>query len=183
MYGSGLRIMEAVRLRIQDVDFANNYIVVRESKGLKWRRTLLPSSILDALKAQINTSLAIHNQDLQEGFGHVYLPNALNRKHPRAASHPKWQYIFPADKRSKDPRSDVTRRHHVSDQQIQRQVRKAITTPKYERKRAAIHLDIASLQTYSPPEQIFAQYRSYWGMRSWPQLSSIHTSWPLTNVA
>ncbi len=134
LYGAGLRIMEAVRLRVQDVDFANNYIIVREAKGLKWRRTLLPGSLFEPLKAQINTALAIHQQDLLAGHGEVYMPHALNRKYPKAARSPTWQYVFPADRLSEDPRSNVIRRHHISDQQVQRQVRTAIDTAQIRKK-------------------------------------------------
>lgn len=126
MYGSGLRVMETMRLRIQDVDFANNCIVVRESKGMKWRRTLLPQSLIPALKTQIERVLALHKQDLADGFGSVYLPFALERKYPRAATAPAWQYLFPAQGLSVDPRSQIKRRHHIGEQQVQRHVREAI---------------------------------------------------------
>jgi integron integrase len=126
MYGSGLRVMEAMRLRIQDVDFANNCIVVRESKGMKWRRTLLPQTLIPALKTQIERVLALHKQDLADGFGSVYLPFALERKYPKAATAPGWQYLFPAQGLSVDPRSQIKRRHHLGEQQMQRHVRQAI---------------------------------------------------------
>ena len=126
LYGSGLRISEGCRLRIQDVDFGNNCIVVRDGKGLKWRRTLLPESIKPALKEQIESALLVHRQDLTNGLGAVYLPHSLDKKYPNAAKSPAWQYIFPAQKRSLDPRSNIVRRHHISDQQVQRQVRVAI---------------------------------------------------------
>lgn len=126
MYGSGLRVMEAVRLRVQDVDFANNCLVVRETKGMKWRRTILPSSVRPELEAQIDVALALHQRDLEEGYGAVYLPDALNRKYPNAAKQPAWQYVFPAANLSVDPRSGVERRHHIGEQQIQRAVAKAI---------------------------------------------------------
>ncbi len=127
MYGSGLRVMETVRLRVQDVDFANNYIVVRESKGLKWRRTLLPTTLVKPLQKQIGFVLALHERDIADGYGEVYLPNALAKKYPRAASSPEWQYLFPADNLAVDPRSDVVRRHHIGERQAQRIVRQAIT--------------------------------------------------------
>lgn len=126
MYGSGLRVMEAVRLRVQDVDFANNCIVVRESKGKKWRRVLLPKSLVDGLTLQIEYALALHSKDLAEGFGEVYMPGALARKFPNGAKQPAWQYVFPADNRSVDPRSDVIRRHHLGERQVQRRVKQAI---------------------------------------------------------
>jgi integron integrase len=126
MYGSGLRIMEAVRLRVQDIDFSNECIIVRESKGNKWRRTLLPKSTIDSLKIQIKFALALHKKDLAEGYGYVYLPYAYAKKDKNAATNPAWQYIFPSQNRAKDPRSDVWRRHHIGERQVQRQVRSAI---------------------------------------------------------
>lgn len=126
MYGSGLRIMESVRLRVQDIDFSNQCIVVRESKGNKWRRTLLPKSTIDSLHLQIDFALALHKKDLAEGYGHVYLPRAYAKKDKGAPTSPAWQYIFPAPNRAKDPRSEMWRRHHIGERQVQRQVREAI---------------------------------------------------------
>lgn len=126
MYGSGLRVMEAVRLRVQDVDFANACLMVREAKGDKWRRTILPKSLVAKLQSQINYALAVHQKDVEEGFGRVYLPYALSRKYPAAERAPGWQYIFPARERAVDPRSDVVRRHHVGERPVQRAVRRAI---------------------------------------------------------
>lgn len=130
MYGSGLRVMEATRLRVQDIDFANECINVREAKGSKSRRTLLPKSLVNPLRNQIDFALALHKKDLDEGFGEVYLPGALSRKFD--AREPQWQYIFPAYNRSVDPRSDITRRHHIHEQSVQKEVKKAI-------KKANIH--------------------------------------------
>lgn len=126
MYGSGLRVMEAVRLRIQDIDFANSCIIVRETKGMRWRRTLLPKSILTALTRQKTQALLLHQQDLEEGFGEVYLPKALAQKYPNAPTQPCWQYLFPARSRSIDPRSNIERRHHIGEQQIQRALKEAL---------------------------------------------------------
>jgi len=126
MYGGGLRVMEAARLRVQDVDFANTCLMIRESKGMKWRRTLLPKALIEPLRVQIEKALAMHKEDLAEGFGQVFLPDALARKYPLAATSPAWQYVFPASKRSKDPRANVIRRHHMGEQQVQRAVAKAI---------------------------------------------------------
>lgn len=126
MYGSGLRVMEAVRLRVQDVDLSEPCLFVRETKGEKWRRTLLPKRLLEPLKAQIKFALALHQRDLQEGFGEVYLPHALAKKYPSAATSAQWQYIFPAASRAVDPRSQVIRRHHINEQQVRRSVTKAV---------------------------------------------------------
>lgn len=126
MYGSGLRRSEVARLRVQDIDFSNACIVVRESKGMKWRRTLLPKVLIDDLKHQIDFSLALHQKDLHEGFGEVYLPNALNAKYKNAPTNPIWQYIFPASRLAKDPRSEKIRRHHINESTLQKKVSIAI---------------------------------------------------------
>jgi integron integrase len=134
MYGSGLRVMEAVRLRVQDIDFGNDCIVVRESKGNKWRRTLLPESIKEPLRQQIEFSLALHQKDLAEGFGEVYLPGALAKKYPNASKESRWQYVFPSANRSKDPRSEIIRRHHLGERHVQRNVKQAIAEAKVHKK-------------------------------------------------
>jgi len=138
MYGSGLRVMETVRLRVQDIDFENNCIVVREAKGRKWRQTLLPKSLRSALKDQIEYALMIHKKDLADGLGLVYLPDALSKKYPNAPKEPAWQYVFPSSKTSLDPRSQIIRRHHIGEQQIQRAVRKSLLKNKI-RKKAGCH--------------------------------------------
>jgi len=138
MYGSGLRVMEAVRLRVKDIDFDECCLLVRESKGMKSRRTVLPRSLLPALKAQVDFALSLHQRDLEEGYGAVYLPHALARKYPNAPTEPAWQYVFPARARAKDPRSNVWRRHHIGEQQVQRQVRRAIISVGI-RKKASCH--------------------------------------------
>jgi len=118
MYGSGLRVMEAVRLRVQDIDLENGCIIVREAKGNYWRRTLLPSSLVEVLKNQLKYVQAIHNSDLADGYGAVYLPFALARKYPRAEKEFGWQYLFPAKHLSIDPRSEVKRRHYIGEQSV-----------------------------------------------------------------
>jgi integron integrase len=126
LYGAGLRIMEALRLRVKDVDFARGEILVREGKGFKDRVTMLPTLVAEPLKAHLKQVRALHEQDLSEGFGEVYLPYALDRKYPNAAREWGWQYVFPSKSRSVDPRSGVVRRHHVQDQAIQRAIRQAV---------------------------------------------------------
>lgn len=125
LYGCGLRISEAVRLRVKDIDFANEGIWVLETKGSKSRRTLLPKSLLEPLKAQIKYSRALFKYDESVGKASVYLPYALSRKLPNANKQFKWYYLFPATHYSVDKRSDVERRHHIGVQQIQRAVSKA----------------------------------------------------------
>lgn len=138
MYGSGLRLMECVRLRIMDVELSGRQLVVRNGKGGKDRVTLLPDSLQNPLKAQISRVRALHRQDIVSGYGAVYLPFALERKYPNAPKEWAWQYVFPAADLSNDPRSGVTRRHHVGEQSIQRAVKQAIRKANIE-KQASCH--------------------------------------------
>jgi len=126
LYGSGLRVMECVRLRIKDIDYKFKQITVRDGKGKKDRITLLPESLIEPLKEAIEHANNIHKFDLSEGFGEVYLPYALARKYPNAPIETGWQYIFPASKRSIDPRSNIERRHHISESVVQKAVKKAV---------------------------------------------------------
>lgn len=126
LYGSGLRVMECVRLRIKDIDYKFKQITVRDGKGKKDRITLLPESLIEPLKEAIEHAKNIHQFDLNEGFGEVYLPYALARKYPNAPIETGWQYIFPASKRSIDPRSNKERRHHISETVVQKAVKKAV---------------------------------------------------------
>lgn len=126
LYGSGLRLMECVRLRVKDLDFHSKQVFVRDGKGSKDRATMFPDTLIHPLQAHLQRVKAIHNKDLTEGFGHVYLPYALARKYTNAEREWIWQYIFPAKKRSIDPRSDMERRHHISESVLQRAVKRAI---------------------------------------------------------
>ena len=126
LYGSGMRTMECVRLRVKDVDFARFEIVVRDGKGAKDRITMLPRGVTAPLRAHLHDVWAMHQRDLTEGFGAVYLPHALHRKFPDTPKAWGWQYVFPAGDRSRDPRTDALRRHHLSDQSFQRAVRQAV---------------------------------------------------------
>ncbi len=126
LYGSGLRLMEALRLRVQDVDFKRREIVVREGKGFKDRVTMLPELAVRPLSLHLDGVRTLHERDLAEGFGEVYLPYALARKYPNAGKSWGWQYVFPSGKRSVDPRSGETRRHHVDEQTIQRAIKQAV---------------------------------------------------------
>ncbi len=125
LYGSGLRLMECVRLRVKDVDFNQRQIVVRDGKGKKDRVTILPATLIDSLRQQLRIAKSIHENDLENGYGSVYLPYALNRKYPNADRKWYWQYVFPAGKLSRDPRSRVIRRHHIHESCLQRAVRHA----------------------------------------------------------
>lgn len=126
LYGSGLRLMECVRLRIKDIDYKFKQITVRDGKGKKDRVTLLPETLIEPLKEAISHAKNIHQLDLSEGFGEVYLPYALARKYPNAPRETGWQYIFPASKRANDPRSNKIRRHHISESVLQKAVKTAV---------------------------------------------------------
>lgn len=126
LYGAGLRLMECVRLRVQDVDFARREIVVRQGKGGKDRRTMLPAMVSDALQGQLAEARRLHGRDLAAGFGAVWLPHALERKYPNAAREWGWQYVFPASMRSIDPRDGAERRHHLDETVLQRAVKAAV---------------------------------------------------------
>jgi integron integrase len=125
LYGSGLRLTEALRLRIKDLELDRRRILVRNGKGAKDRVTLLPSSLVGPLNTHVTTVRELHAQAIECGFGGVELPHALDRKYPRAHLEWSWQYVFPARHPSVDPRSGARRRHHVMDETVQRQVRTA----------------------------------------------------------
>ena len=126
LYGSGLRLMEGVRLRVKDLDLDRCEILVRDGKGAKDRVTVLPQRLMEPLAAQLAVTDALHKRDLSEGFGAVYLPHALERKYPNAPREWAWQYVFPAERLSVDPRSGVRRRHHFDEQLVQRAMRDAL---------------------------------------------------------
>jgi integron integrase len=126
LYGAGLRIMECVRLRVKDVDFTRLEIVVRDGKGAKDRVTILPRGLVAPLRLHLRDVERVHERDLRQGMGAVYLPHALQRKYPDAPRTWGWQYVFPAPALSIDPRSGIERRHHLSDQSFQRAMRQAV---------------------------------------------------------
>lgn len=125
LYGTGMRLMECVRLRVKDVDFDRGEIVVREGKGGKDRRVPLPKRLRDSLHERIERTRVVHAQDLAAGLGRVWLPDALVRKHANAATELGWQYVFPAARVSVDPRDGTKRRHHVDEAVLQRAVKSA----------------------------------------------------------
>jgi integron integrase len=126
LYGSGLRLLECLRLRVKDVDFGYSRIVVRDGKGAKDRVTMLPGRLRRPLKEHLAHAKAVHERDLQLGFGSVYLPDALERKYPNAHRSWMWQYVFPAAKRSVDPVSGRVQRHHVLEKSLQNAVANAV---------------------------------------------------------
>lgn len=126
MYGSGLRTAEVCSLRIKDIDFEMNQIVVREGKGLKDRITLLPEVAIAEIKKQIIKVQNLHVQDISAGYGEVYLPNALCKKYPNASKETAWQYLFPSTRIGRDPRSGIKRRHHLHHSVLQKHTHNAI---------------------------------------------------------
>jgi integron integrase len=126
LYGSGLRLLELARLRVKDIDFDQNLVFVRESKGDKDRTTILPQTGKNILKKHLDEVKKLHAKDLAGGYGEVYLPDALERKYPNAAKDWGWQYVFPSSKLSVDPRSGKIRRHHISEKTIQNAVKEAV---------------------------------------------------------
>ncbi len=125
MYGSGLRISEALRIRIKDLDFEYQELTVRSGKGQKDRITLIPDSLIIPLKEQVNRCKKLHAKDLKKGWGQTILPNALAKKYPNAAKEFKWQYLFPSKYRQKDPRTGIKHRYHLSTSKVQRLVKRA----------------------------------------------------------
>jgi len=126
LYGSGLRLMECIRLRVKDLDFGCHELTVRDGKGDKDRVTMLPELLTTALQLQLQIVKRWHDSDLERGYEAVYLPFALERKYPNANREWGWQYLFPANRLSKDPRSDRLRRHHLDESGLQKAVKTAV---------------------------------------------------------
>lgn len=126
IYGGGLRLTECLRLRVKDIDFQYRQLVIRDAKGQKDRVTLLPQNLFDPLRNHLVHVRALHEADLREGFGCVYLPFALSQKYPAAERDWGWQYVFPSTRRSIDPRSGIERRHHAPEDSLQRTLRQAV---------------------------------------------------------
>jgi integron integrase len=125
LYGCGLRLSEALRLRVKDVDFAQGILTIRDAKGGKDRVVPLPKKLAHPLREQIAQSEVVHEKDLQEGFGKVSLPYALARKYPNADKEWIWQYVFPSTRRAIDPRSGIIKRHHIFDTYMESAVKLA----------------------------------------------------------
>lgn len=125
LYGTGMRLLEGLRLRVKDVEFVRREIVVREGKGNKDRITVLPENIILPLQAHLAKVRELHERDLEAGFGEVYMPGALDKKYPSGARTWGWQFVFPSTVRSIDPRSGIERRHHLYEASVQRAVREA----------------------------------------------------------
>ena len=126
LYGSGLRLAEAQQLRVKDVDFNQRQLVIRNSKGMESRLTMLPETLVEPLQEHLLWAKRQHQQDLEQGYGSVYLPFALERKYPNAEREWSWQYVFPAERLSQDPRTGITRRHHLHESGLQRAIKQAV---------------------------------------------------------
>ncbi len=126
LYGTGARLLEGLRLRVKDLDFGLNQILIRDGKGQRDRVTMLPTALKEPLQRHLQPVFRLHQRDLAEGFGAVYLPDALERKYPNAARDWGWQYVFPATTRGADPRTGVIRRHHLHESVIQKAVKQAV---------------------------------------------------------
>jgi integron integrase len=134
LYGSGLRLSESLNLRVKDLDFTQRQIVVRDAKGRESRVTMLPTSLSDLLVCHLQGVKQSHQQDLDQGYGSVYLPYALERKYPNANRQWIWQYVFPADRRSIDARSHICRRHHLHESGVQKALKQAVRAAGIEKK-------------------------------------------------
>lgn len=134
LYGLGLRLMEAIRLRVKDVDFDYRQVVVRDGKGGRDRVTPMPASLETPLREQIERVAAWHERDLAAGYGRVFLPDALARKYPNAAAELGWQYVFASRTLSADPRSGEVRRHHINEKGLQRAVKAAVAKARVNKK-------------------------------------------------
>jgi integron integrase len=147
LYGTGVRKMECLRLRVQDVDFDYRQIVVRSGKGDKDRVTVLPDVLVEQLRKQLERARSVHNRDLEQGHGEVALPFALARKYPNAGREWRWQYIFPATHLSADPYTGVARRHHWFDTNVSRAIKEATRRLGIE-KRVSVHILRHSFATH-----------------------------------
>jgi integron integrase len=140
LYGSGLRALEGGRLRVKDIDFAQRVLLVRQGKGDKDRITMLPENVVAPLQEHLARVHQVHTTDLAHGYGAVYLPYALERKYPQTNREWSWQYVFPAKCRSVDPRTGVTRRHHLDESSLQKAVRAAARPGWHRQTRHLSHL-------------------------------------------
>ncbi len=147
LYGSGLRLTEGLRLRVKDLDFAQQQVVIRDAKGAESRITTLPECLIERLKQHLQGAKRLHQLDLEAGYGSVYLPFALDRKYPNADRDWIWQFVFPSFGLSRDPRSGLVRRHHLHETGVQRAVKRATRAAGIE-KRVSCHTFRHSFATH-----------------------------------
>jgi integron integrase len=165
LYGTGMRLLEGLRLRVQDLDFDKNEIRVRRAKGGKDRVTVFPAPLHRPLRDHLEEVRQIHLRDLREGYGRVFLPDALERKYPNAAAEWPWQWVFPASRRSIDPRSGVERRHHQDESGLQKAIRQAANAAKIGKPVGAQSSGTALPQSFSPAATTYGPFRNYWVTR------------------
>lgn len=147
LYGSGLRLNEALQLRVKDLDFAQQQIIVRDSKGMESRVTMLPRNVVEQLQEHLQIVKRLHQQDLTRGYGEAHLPFALGKKYPNAAKEWIWQYVFPSSKIAKDTHSELMCRYHIHETGIQKALKQAVMSAKIE-KRVGCHTFRHSFATH-----------------------------------
>jgi integron integrase len=147
LYGGGLRLSEGLQLRVKDLDFAQQQLLIRDAKGRESRVSPLPDCLVDSLKDHLGGVKQLHQRDLDAGYGSVYLPFALDRKYPNADRDWIWQFVFPAFGLSRDPRSGIVRRHHLHETGVQRSVKRAVRAAGIE-KRVSCHTFRHSFATH-----------------------------------
>jgi integron integrase len=173
MYGTGLRLMECVRLRVKDIDFARGQIFVREGKGGKDRVVMLPESLEASLRSHLERVRILHEEDISGGVAGVYLPHALSVKYPNAGHELGWQWVFPSKRLSEDPRSvgedgkSVVRRHHLVSETLQKAIKAAAQRAGFRKTVNCHALRIPLRLIFSKTEPIFAAFRSFSATRAW----------------
>lgn len=165
LYGTGMRLMEALRLRVQDVDFEQRQIIVRSGKGNKDRVTTLPEILIVPMREQIQKTQAVHVADIAEGYGRVYLPFSLDRKYPGAGLEFGWQYCFPSVKRSTDPRTGRLGRHNLHDKNIGRAIKNASRRLGIYKRVSSHTMRHSFASIYLKMVTIFEPCRNYWDIR------------------
>lgn len=169
LYGTGMRLMECLRLRVKDVDLECNQLMVRAGKGDKDRRTVLPQSIQPALRAHLAQVKILHEQDLARGNGRVELPHRLAAKYPNADREWGWQYVFPAAGWSQDPRSGIVRRHHLHENTAQRAVKEAVRAARLAKPASCHTLRLHLRRICWRAATTFGPCRNCWGTRTYPR--------------
>ncbi|MCA1904221.1 MAG: integron integrase, partial [Cyanobacteria bacterium KgW148] len=147
LYGSGLRLNEALSLRVKDLDFSQQQLQIRDSKGMESRVTMLPIKLVEPLQAHLHSVRLLHKQDLERGYGESHLPFALERKYPNAPKEWIWQFVFPSDRLCKDPRSESIRRYHLHESGLQKVLKQAVKLTGIE-KRISCHTFRHSFATH-----------------------------------
>jgi len=166
MYGCGLRMNEVLNLRIKDIDFSFDKIYIRDSKSLKDRTLPLPLKLKNRLIVQVEQVCLLHEKDLAEGFGSVYMPFALEKKYPSAHKDIKWQFLFPMRHISTDPRSKVQRRHHIHPTTLGRNIKQAGKSQNYTNVSRHIFSVTLTRHIFYKMGLIYVLFRSCWGIKA-----------------